>query len=245
VRTSHGSLPSLLHLSASGYLRVDLDDHSTAIIDVARVGPDYQPGHAHADTLSFELSLFGQRVFVNSGTSTYEPGVERDAQRGTSSHTTVIIDDCNSSDIWAGFRVGRRARPQLISTESADDRVVIHASHDGYRRLLGGATHFRQWTWISNSVKVLDRIDGSFHRAVANYHLHPGVQARPVDRDQSLVELTIAGGRTVSVRVMGGRLSLLPSFWYPEFGRSIANQRLSVEFTGSALETHISWLDPA
>jgi hypothetical protein len=32
------------------------------ILDVAPVGPDYLPGHAHADTLSFELSLFGQRA---------------------------------------------------------------------------------------------------------------------------------------------------------------------------------------
>jgi uncharacterized heparinase superfamily protein len=112
-------------------------------MDVARVGPDYQPGHAHADTLSFELSLFGRRVFVNSGTSTYERGAERDAQRGTASHNTVIIDDLNSSDTWAGFRVGRRATPQLIDTKSDDNRVVVSASHDGYRRLFGGATHIR------------------------------------------------------------------------------------------------------
>ncbi len=47
------------------------------VCDCANVGPDYLPGHAHADTLSFELSLDGRRLFVNSGTSVYGIGPER------------------------------------------------------------------------------------------------------------------------------------------------------------------------
>ncbi|MFB1490650.1 MULTISPECIES: heparinase II/III family protein [unclassified Thiocapsa] len=47
---------------------------AVALLDVAPIGPDYLPGHAHADTLSFELSLFGQRVIVNGGTSRYRIG---------------------------------------------------------------------------------------------------------------------------------------------------------------------------
>ena len=58
----------------------------TAILDVAEVGPSYQPGHAHADTLSFELSLYGQRVLVNSGTSQYGNDAERYRQRSTGAH---------------------------------------------------------------------------------------------------------------------------------------------------------------
>ena len=34
-----------------------------------RIGPDYLPGHAHADTLNFELSLFDQRWFVDKKAS--------------------------------------------------------------------------------------------------------------------------------------------------------------------------------
>ena len=41
------------------------------IFDLAQIGPDYLPSHGHADTLSFELSVYGKRVFVNSGTSMY------------------------------------------------------------------------------------------------------------------------------------------------------------------------------
>ncbi len=36
------------------------------IFDGGRVGPDHQPGHAHADTLSFELSVGEERVITTS-----------------------------------------------------------------------------------------------------------------------------------------------------------------------------------
>src|SRR4029077_5136808 len=78
---------------------------------VGEIGPDHLPGHAHADTLSFELSLRGQRVLVNTGTSTYELSAERLRQRGTAAHNTVVVDGVNSSQVWSSFRGARRARP--------------------------------------------------------------------------------------------------------------------------------------
>ena len=59
------------HLADSGYVRLDYGD-LIGLLDVAPIGPDYLPGHAHADTLSFEISLFGQRILVNGGTSEYK-----------------------------------------------------------------------------------------------------------------------------------------------------------------------------
>ena len=81
----------LTRLEASGYSRVELDN-MVALIDRSEIGPDYLPAHAHADTLSFELSLFGKRVIVNSGTSVYGKSQERQYQRSTASHSTVVID---------------------------------------------------------------------------------------------------------------------------------------------------------
>ena len=48
----------------SGYFRLVRGD-SLLIGDCAQLGPDYLPGHGHADTLSFEFSVGGRRVFVN------------------------------------------------------------------------------------------------------------------------------------------------------------------------------------
>ncbi|MEA1049046.1 alginate lyase family protein [Lamprobacter modestohalophilus] len=102
--------PALIWLRDSGYIRLQAGP-ALALLDVAPIGPDYLPGHAHADTLSFELSIFGQPVIVNGGTSRYGTGPERLAERGTAAHSTVQIDGADSSEVWGGFRVARRARP--------------------------------------------------------------------------------------------------------------------------------------
>ena len=122
------------HFADSGYVRLQ-QGNAVALLDVARIGPDYLPGHAHADTLSFELSLFGQRVVVNSGTSQYGHGAERLCQRGTAAHNTVDVNGCDSSEVWGGFRVARRARPFGLAVEEGDHALTVTCSHDGYRRL--------------------------------------------------------------------------------------------------------------
>ena len=80
------------------------------LIDVAEIGPSYLPAHGHADALTFELSLDGKRVVVDTGTQSYEDGPSRWAQRSTSAHITIEIDGQSSSEVWKSFRVGRRAR---------------------------------------------------------------------------------------------------------------------------------------
>ena len=101
-------LPLISHLKESGYSRVSLKK-AVAIIDRAAVGPDYIPGHAHADTLSFELSIFSHRVVVNSGTSIYGIGKRKNSTKITFAHSTVVIDNENSSEIWAGFSSGSKS----------------------------------------------------------------------------------------------------------------------------------------
>src|SRR5690606_14511474 len=101
---------AVVHLAPSGYVRLQRGP-SVVLIDVAPIRPDYQPGHAHADTPSLEWSLGAQRIIVNSGTSCYGVSPERLRQRSTSDHSTVEVDDEDSSEVWSGFRVGRRARP--------------------------------------------------------------------------------------------------------------------------------------
>ena len=74
----------VLHFNDTGYIKVRKGPVE-AFLDVGPIGPDYLPGHAHADTLSFELSLFEQRFIVDSGTSCYGNSRERLRQRSTQS----------------------------------------------------------------------------------------------------------------------------------------------------------------
>ena len=230
---------NIVHLEDSGYIRCQRDA-VLAIHDVAPLGPDYQPGHAHADTLSFELSLFGQRVFVNSGISTYEEGEERLRQRGTGAHNTVVINGENSSEVWKSFRVARRARPQNLEIVEGDEGVTITCEHDGYRRLRGRPIHRRCWQHSSQKLVVQDEIEGEFKCAVASFHLHPEVVAEQAAGADSL-RLILPTGQRAELSVSGGRIELENSTWHPEFGLSIPNRVIRCTFEASKLTCVLHW----
>ena len=105
------------------------------IFNCSNIEPRYQPGHNHADTMSFELSFGKKRLLVNSGISEYKYGKKRLFQRGTRSHNTVEIDDMNSSEVWSSFRVGKRAKILTKSINEKNEDIRLIASHDGYSYL--------------------------------------------------------------------------------------------------------------
>ena len=212
-------------LADSGYIRVE-QKPAVALLDVAPVGPDYLPGHAHADTLSFELSLFGQRLVVNSGISCYGAGPERLRQRGTASHSTVEIDGMDSSEVWSGFRVARRARPVGLEVCEADGVVKVSCGHDGYQRLSGRPIHWRQWLFNRQSLSVRDSINGSFHTATARYHFHPSVE---VTGHAGAGTLILPDGHKVRWQVYKGEARVVPSTWHPEFGQSLHSQYIEIQ----------------
>jgi len=227
-------LDGVTHLAESGYVRVQLPS-LVALLDVAPIGPDYLPGHAHADTLAFELSLFGQRVLVNSGTSQYGPGDERLRQRRTAAHNTVTVDGFDSSEVWSSFRVARRAKPFDLRFAEVDGRIIVSCSHDGYQRLPGGLVHHREWQFGSEDSFILDRISGPFTQAIARFFLHPDIE---ISTEQTL---RLPNGRWVQWSVSGGTPRVVPSSWHPEFGVSIANQCVEIEFEGPEVSFHLHW----
>lgn len=169
----------LTHLEASGYIRCQ-SDNALCLIDVAKVGPIYQPGHAHADTLSFELSLYGQRHIVNSGTSTYWQQPLRHQQRSTKMHNTVEVDGQNSSEVWGQFRVGARAKILFCDIEESKEGVRIQAAHNGYKRL--GVNHARAFYFQPKrqQIVLIDQLQGKAKPWVSRLHLHPDVVSQSV-----------------------------------------------------------------
>ena len=159
-------------LSPSGYVRYQRGCQAT-FIDIGRIGPDYQPGHAHCDLLSFELSLGEQRHLVNTGISTYNTGARRHEERATASHNTVSIAETEQSEIWKAFRVGRRAEPIDIDIGPQ----YVQAAHDGYRHK--GVIHRRRFEFGDGRLRIDDLLDSNSTRTgAANFHFHPNV--RPV-----------------------------------------------------------------
>ena len=232
----------ITNLSSSGFTRVAFSD-LVAIIDRSSVGPSYLPGHAHADTLSFELSLFGKRVIVNSGTSIYGNSKERQLQRSTESHSTVVVDKENSSEVWKGFRVARRAKVQNSKDDEHEGIITLSASHNGYHRLNGKPTHSREWEFSNNFLVVYDLISGKGnHEIDVVFPLHPEVKVFDINEDMVILDIF---GKKININFDGnGFLSLEKSSYYPEFGASIQNYQLhyrSTENLPISVNTRISW----
>ena len=228
----------LIHFAESGYVRLEAL-HALGLLDVAPIGPDYLPGHAHADTLSFELSLFEQRVVVNGGTSCYNIGIERLRERGTANHSTVEVDTQNSSEVWSAFRVARRAYPFDLKILNEMDELKVACSHDGYSRLTGSPVHRREWKMTSESLIVTDLVEGVEHVAVARYILHPDVKVIEVGCNEWLLELL--GGQTIRIIVLDGSARLGRAKYAPEFGKVFPTKSLEVDLVKGFACTQLIW----
>jgi uncharacterized heparinase superfamily protein len=231
---------TLTHLPISGYARLEL---GTAVVlaDIAPVGPDYLPAHAHADTLSFEMSLNKSRVIVNSGISVYGISAERHRQRGTKAHSTLCLVNENSSEVWGGFRVGRRARVSGVLAEQEPEALNLTAQHDGYCHLAGGPKHRRTWCLENSSLTIHDDIIGTnFQPCEIRLHLAPEVHAEVPG--QGAVLLSDGKGHHIA-RVSfsnKGTLNIENGTWHPEFGMAVPNQCISIRVTENAPFSHVT-----
>ncbi|MCB5226060.1 heparinase II/III family protein [Alishewanella sp. 16-MA] len=231
-------LSTLITLPVSGYSRVSMPEH-ILLFDHASVGPDYLPGHAHADTLSVEWSVGLERVLVNSGTSIYGLSQERLRQRQTAAHNTVVVDNDDSSEVWSGFRVARRAYAKLLNADVQNDKVTIMASHDGYLRLKGKVTHIREIRVDSNNIAISDKLQGKFINAIAHWHLHPDIKVKQLS-DYEL-QLFLVSGKELLFK-SSSPLKVLPSTWHPGFGETTHSSKVVTKFSSSELNMTISIL---
>lgn len=209
-------------LPDTGYARVARGPW-IVFLDLAPIAVDYQPAHGHADALTFELSMNGARIIVDSGTSTYEAGPDRTRQRSTAGHNTVTIAGRDSSEMWAAFRVARRARILSRSFSEADSAVVATAAHDGFRQQGIPIVHAREWIIADDVVRIVDRISGHGIWPVASrFHLHPSVTAVEVKRATFHL---LRGHEVVAVVVADPLLewSIEQTSYHPRFGEAIPN----------------------
>ncbi|MDO6776590.1 alginate lyase family protein [Shewanella sp. 3_MG-2023] len=232
-------LPSLITNEHSGYSRVSSYIY-TLIVDHANVGPDYLPGHAHADTLSFELSVGCERVFVNSGTSLYGVSKERLRQRQTAAHNTVVVDGEDSSEVWSGFRVARRAYSNLLKVSQHDNSVFLQATHDGYHRLKGKVTHSRSFATSQERIQIKDELIGQVNQACAFFHLHPTIAVEIVT--DYIVRLVTESNVKLSIHSTS-KIEILDGTYHPEFGVCIDNKNLKMDLVDNQLNTIISIIE--
>ncbi len=155
-------------MNESGYRKLQ-DNHIEAIVDVGNITATYQSGHTHADTFNYELHIDGKPFVVDTGISTYNKTERRQLERSTIAHNCVSPDEKNSSEVWGGFRVGKRCHTEVTK----DTENVIEAVHDGF-----GKECRRRFEMKDGSFSVEDWFDGE---AVSYIHLVEDADMKHID----------------------------------------------------------------
>ena len=219
-------------LEHTGYYGYRNTDGDYVIVDAGELGPSYNPGHAHADLFSYELSYDHKRLIVDSGNFDYEPGAMRDYCRSTKAHNTVEINDADQCHFWGTFRVAESASPKEVFFEDSNEGFELNAWHDGYHRLRTHATHRRSIRFAeSTGMLVKDHIQAQMPvKAVSRIHFHP--------------ECEISGLTDTSIEISRGNITthirwdeqakaeLTDSYYCPRFNESKPNKCLSLMKSG-------------
>ena len=218
VRAGAGR-PRGFALARTGYFGAPGRDGAYVVCDAGPIGPDYQPGHAHGDLLSFELSFAGRRVVTDSGVHGYEDDPLRAWCRSTHAHNTVEIDGQSQCEFWSVFRVARRARPARRALRGAGRRL----SPRGLARRLPAARRAaratqRRFAWHERGVLLVkDEITSARSvTARSRLHLHPDCVVEELAGPAARIRHP---GGVFQVRFAGpGELALEASSYCPEFG---------------------------
>lgn len=173
-------------------------------------------GHAHADALSFDLTIGGLPVLIDPGTASYSDPKVRDRFRATASHNAVTLNGESSSRMAGAFAWRTMASARVrrwLSTAAAD---YLEAEHDGYGSHPWKATvkrqiiYLRPDTWIViDSVSATQPVELAVHMQCAADCV--------AKREDPWISLVRAGGRTcglsflshgaVSVELTRGEIS--------------------------------------
>lgn len=184
------------------------------LIDTGGAPPPLFDRHAHAGTLSFEMSIGKERLVVNCGAYADDNAEWRAAQRSTAAHSTVTVEDLNSAVLLSSGHLGVRPENVTVERREADGNSWIESSHDGYLRTLG-VTHTRRLYLAANGgdMRGEDTLEGKgSHKFAVRFHLHPAVNASLVQQG-STVLLRLPSGGGWRLRASGGVTSVQESVY--------------------------------
>ncbi|WP_456443804.1 heparinase II/III domain-containing protein [Caldithrix abyssi] len=202
-------------LPQSGYF-IYRDERLFLLIDGGELGVSYQPGHAHCDFLSYEFSVKGRRIIVDSGIGEYLPGRLRNQARSIYSHNTLVINGLEQGEIWSAFRMGRRIVPEDVQCKL---EPVFEFRGAYYNSLNKKLAYWHQRTIrINQAIEFEDQWKAKKLLVVENLiHLHPECQVEfasgvvRIKRDELMLNLIFDGQKV--------KAELRDWFYVSEFGK--------------------------
>lgn len=224
-------------LPSAGYYRLDSERIAT-VIDCGIIAPQYIPGHGHCDALSFELSVDGKPIFINSGTYGYQ-GTERRFIRSTKAHNTITIGGVEQSECWGEHRVARRIK-------NVRCEPLVNGYRGMYRNYIGDL-HIREFRLLSESnLLIKDIIMSSPFKDIKSYlHVHPKYKIeRSSDekfgvyrRGSHDLVCQIIVSQNCHTRICGSDEEI--SQYFPQFGQILKKDVLEIFWNSSEYESCI------
>lgn len=211
-------------LAETGYGRL-AGSGDCVLFDAGPVGPDDNPGHAHADFLSFELSVGGERAVVDTGTPTYSAGSLRNACRSAHAHNGPRLAGLEPMEAWASFRVGGRGTAWLAENPAFVGLAPLWLAGvaDGYRGQAGVMVGRWLGLWPGRQLLVVDCWS------------KPDMRAR--------TDLLLA--KPLTMEAVSGREERREAGQYwPRFGAPEPVERVSLAPDGRILAFALRWGEP-
>jgi uncharacterized heparinase superfamily protein len=223
--------------------------------------PPPMPRHARngcASTLALEFSAAGQRIFVNCGGVACAGGIVpvrlEQGLRATAAHSTLTLDDANSTAILINGGIGHgvtevEVERRDLEIEGQGPATRIEASHNGYAARYG---------LVHRRILIL-RADGSELRGedllvptgrkgkrgkvgyAIRFHLGPEIEARVTD-DRQGAGLALADGSYWQFRAGEGEITIEESLWVDGNARPVPVQQLVIQGLVSRGGGAFSWL---
>ncbi len=205
------------------------------------------PGLDHATqagTLAIEVTAGRQRLIVNCGAFANDPEWGP-LLKGTAAHSTVTVEERNSSEILASGGLGRRPRQVSCRRDDRSGGQLLEMSHDGYAPLFN-LEHHRRLALSEDGEALVgeDRLTGG--RAglayAVRFHLHPSVQATLIQGGSACL-LKLPRGEGWRFRTQDMEIALEQSIYFgkPEDPRRSLQIVLSGQTDDSGL-TALWWL---
>ena len=130
-----------------------------------------QDGHYHCSNLSLELFYKNLKFLTNSGVLGYSNNLNRNSFRSTSYHNTLQFGTFEQSQIWALFRVGKRAKSSYVISNDDTRNLLLRSNVVHYN----GIVHKRtvELDNMNYKLNILDQVNSDKDTSCVYYHIHP------------------------------------------------------------------------
>jgi uncharacterized heparinase superfamily protein len=211
-----------------------------------------------ASTLAFELSHAGQRLIVNCGGAAAAGGLIPprldQGLRATAAHSTLVLDDANSTAVLINGRLGSGVAEveidrRTLAGERGSGATRFEASHNGYAARFG-LTHQRILILRDDGTELrgedlLIPARGKGARGkvgfAIRFHLGPGIELGRSE-DGHGVGLALPDGSYWQFRSASDEVTIEDSIWADGYGRPVAIRQLVLQGMVSRGGGNFAWL---